>query len=53
MLMCPPAADTPLHHTVGCAAPVAKMTMSPGVPAKECKTLLSEKFGPATVIRSV
>ena len=52
MLMCPPAVDTVMHHTVGAAAPVDKMTISPGVPATECKHLLSDSFGDAPMIRS-
>ena len=52
MLMCPPAVDTGMHHTVGAAAPVDKMTISPGVQATESKNLLSDSFGDAPMIRS-
>ena len=51
MLMCPPDVDTDMHHTVGAAAPVDKMTISPGVPATECKKYLSDRFGDTAVIR--
>ena len=51
MLMCPPDVDTDMQHTVGAAVPVDKMTISPGVPATECKKYLSDRFGDTAVIR--
>ena len=51
MLMCPPDVDTGMHHTVGAAAPVNKMTISPGVPTTECKTFLQDRFEDTAVVR--